>query len=103
MASQPAPAPSNTTGSSTLITGADMPADAPAVGAKLRATMSQPIRKGVAKWTDVIRKLAVRDLSHRRGNFPAVELDMACSCLTQVGEECEVLETQLNPENKQIR
>ena len=41
---------------------AAMPASdtAPAVGVKLKATMSQPIRKGVAKWTDTVRKMAVR-------------------------------------------
>ena len=33
---------------------------APATGSSMKANMSQPVRKGVAKWTDVIRKLAVR-------------------------------------------
>ena len=41
---------------------AAMPAGdtAPEVGSKLKANMSQPIRKGVAKWTDTVRKMAVR-------------------------------------------
>ena len=38
-----------------------MPDDAPEVGAKLKANMAQPVRKGVAKWTDTVRKLTVRD------------------------------------------
>ena len=45
---------------------AAMPAGdaAPEVGAKLKATMSQPIRKGVAKWTDTVRKMAVSPQRH---------------------------------------
>ena len=45
---------------------AAMPAGdtAPVVGAKLKATMSQPIRKGVAKWTDTVRKMAVSPQCH---------------------------------------
>ena len=37
---------------------AAMPAGdtAPDVGTMLKANMSQPIRKGVAKWTDTVRK-----------------------------------------------
>ena len=38
-----------------------MPDDAPEVGAKLKANMAQPVRKGVAKWTDTVRKLTVRE------------------------------------------
>jgi hypothetical protein len=46
--------------SPSTVTGADMPTDAPAAGTKLKANMAQPVRKGVAKWTDVVRKLKVR-------------------------------------------
>ena len=55
---------------------AAMPAGdtAPEVGSKLKANMSQPIRKGVAKWTDTVRKMAVRSprepapCAHTRGD-----------------------------------
>lgn len=42
---------------------AAMPDGVPDVGAMLKSTMSQPIRKGTAKWTDTVRKLAVRFLT----------------------------------------
>lgn len=122
----PTASPEGTTVNAT--TGCEMPEDAPAVGAKLKANMSQPIRKGVAKWTDVVRKLTVRSpavrprvrwvgLGPNRGSHSArghgfVAAGAPCrpgsrvssgGCHWQVGEEVEVLEAQLNPENGQIR
>ena len=44
-----------------------MPDDAPEVGAKLKANMAQPVRKGVAKWTDTVSKLTVREPTPPRG------------------------------------
>ena len=90
-----------------------MPDDAPEVGAKLKANMAQPVRKGVAKWTDTVRKLTVRQPLPSRGitrgpiALPASSSHGLGSRRVrrgaQVGEEVEVLETQLNEENGQIR
>ena len=90
-----------------------MPDDAPEVGAKLKANMAQPVRKGVAKWTDTVRKLTVRQPLPSRGitrgpiALPASSSHALGSRRVrrgaQVGEEVEVLETQLNEENGQIR
>ena len=96
---------------------------APDVGTMLKANMSQPIRKGVAKWTDTVRKMEVS--TPRRSKTSAARRRSAVappplaaqpwlsrlrsadargySVKPQVGEEVEVLETQINPENNQIR
>ena len=88
---------------------AAMPAGdtAPDVGTMLKANMSQPIRKGVAKWTDTVRKMEVRSPNAPRRSAArrarTGSADARAIFVTQVGEEVEVLETQVNPENSQIR